>query len=394
MYVQAENRIETGQNKPEDRQYWTFQFAGWGAMALLSYLSLTVWYNPGQLAPILHTLLQSLLGVVVSHPLRWIATKSWQESFELRALLNGAAVIAASLVWTGMRITTFTWLTGEVIPFQDWGGWAFASVIVFGAWSFCYHAIKYYRLSSEQRRLAAEAQTAALRAQTQAQHESFKRLEAEKLFKETQLRMLKYQLNPHFFLNALNSVSALVMRGDKQGAMEMLARIGDFLRVSLDDPEEVQHTLDEELEALSLYLSIEKVRFGERLQTRFDIDDAARGILLPNLLLQPIFENAVKFAVSEKREPTKIALSAVVEQGDLILRIIDDGPGIGTDDNTTDKMGIGLANVRQRLESTFGNRFEFSLRNAAPTGLEVEIRVCEAALKPMASTASSSAEPE
>ncbi|MEL6568501.1 MAG: histidine kinase [Pseudomonadota bacterium] len=385
MDGQAKNPIAPARNMPEDRQYWTCQFAGWGAMALLSYLSLTVWYNPGQLAPILHTILQSLLGVAVSHPLRWIATRSWQAPFERRALINGAAVIAASLVWTGLRITTFTWLTGEVIPFQDWGGWAFASVIVFGAWSFCYHAIKYYRLSSEQRRLAAEAQTAALRAQTQAQHESFKRLEAEKLFKETQLRMLKYQLNPHFFLNALNSVSALVMRGDKQGAMEMLARIGDFLRVSLDDPEEIQHTLDEELDALSLYLSIEKVRFGERLRTQFDIDDAARSILLPNLLLQPIVENAIKFAVSEKREPTNIVLSAVIDQGELVLRVTDDGPGLGAVEDVTDAVGIGLANVRQRLESTFGNGFQFRLTNAVPTGVEVEIRIAEAAFKPKVS---------
>ncbi len=378
MQAGTQEAVAHARDPSGDRQYWTFQFAGWGAMALLSYLSLTVWYNPGQLAPILHTILQSLLGVVVSHPLRWIATKSWYRPFENRVLINGAAVIAASLVWTGLRITTFTWLTGEVIPFQDWGGWAFASVIVFGAWSFCYHAIKYYRLSSEQRRLAAEAQTAALRAQARAQQENFKRLEAEKLFKESQLRMLKYQLNPHFFLNALNSVSALVMRGDKQGAMEMLARIGDFLRVSLDDPEEVQHTLDEELDALSLYLSIEKVRFGERLQTQFDIDEAARHVLLPNLLLQPIFENAIKFAVSEKREPTLVTLSAAMEGDGLVLRVSDDGPGMGDEADRSESMGIGLTNVRQRLESSFGDRATLTLSNAEPTGLVVEIRIANA----------------
>jgi len=175
------------------------------------------------------------------------------------------------------------------------------------------------------------------------------------------------------------------MRGDKQGAMEMLARIGDFLRVSLDDPEEIQHTLDEELDALSLYLSIEKVRFGERLRTQFDIDDAARSILLPNLLLQPIVENAIKFAVSEKREPTNIVLSAVIDQGELVLRVTDDGPGLGAVEDVTDAVGIGLANVRQRLESTFGNGFQFRLTNAVPTGVEVEIRIAEAAFKPKVS---------
>ena len=358
------------------RQYWSFQLAGWSAMALLSYLSLTVWYNPGQFAPALHTLLQSALGILVSHPLRSVAKGTWQAPMSRRIVLNAMAVIAASLVWTALRIVTFTWLTGVVIPPADFGGWIFASVIVFGAWSFCYYAFRYYRQSLEQRRLATEAQNDALRAQAKAQHENFKRLEAEKLFRDAQLRMLKYQLNPHFFLNALNSVSSLVQRGDRDAAMGMLARIGDFLRLSLADPEELQHTLAEELGGLDIYLDIERVRFGERLRTIIEVDDDAMDAILPSFLLQPIFENAIKHAVSKTLDPVTIALRGRMSDGALHLVISDDGPGLDAAATAEGSgRGIGLLNVRQRLESAYGDQFHLALSNGEGGGLTITIRI-------------------
>ncbi len=358
------------------RQYWTFQLAGWSAMALLSYLSLTVWYNPGQFAPALHTLLQSAIGILVSHPLRSVAKGTWQTPMSRRIVLNALAVIAASLVWTALRIVTFTWLTGEVIPPADFGGWIFASIIVFGAWSFCYHAFRYYRQSLEQRRLATEAQNAALRSQAKAQQENFKRLEAEKLFRDAQLRMLKYQLNPHFFLNALNSVSSLVRKGDRDAAMGMLARIGDFLRLSLADPEELQHTLAEELGGLDIYLDIERVRFGERLRTVIEVGEDAMDAMLPSFLLQPIFENAIKHAVSKTLDPVTISLRGSVTEDALQLEISDDGPGFDASASTEGStQGIGLLNVRQRLESAYGEQFYLAFENCESGGLTISIRI-------------------
>lgn len=359
------------------RQYWTFQVAGWSAMALLSYLSLTVWYNPGEFAPALHTVLQSLLGMVVSHPLRAVARATWQAARVPRTVINALAVVVASLVWTALRIETFTWLTGEVIPATDWGGWIFASVIVFGAWSFCYHAFRYYRQSGEQQRLRVEAQNAALRAETKAQSESFRRLEAETLFRDAQLRMLKYQLNPHFFLNALNSISYLVSQGDQRGAMDMLARIGDFLRVSLADPEEIRHSLTEELDALDIYLGIEKVRFGDRLRTQFHVGAGAGEAEVPSLLLQPLFENAIKHGVGRQLAPTTITLEARRVGDRLELCVCDDGPGIADEESSAGEdsgsHGIGLLNVHQRLASAYGEDFTFSLTNRPGGGAEVRI---------------------
>ncbi len=360
-----------------NRQYWSFQFAGWTAMALLSYLSLTIWYNPGEVAPAVHTVVQSILGVLVSHPLRIIGTRTWHTPLVQRVIIIGAAVIAGSLIWTALRIATFTLLTGEAIPASDWGGWIFASVMVFGAWSFCYHALKYYRISLTQRQLTIEAQNIALQAQTEVQEESFKRLEAETLFRDSQLRMLKYQLNPHFLLNALNSVSALVRRDDKQAAMKMLARIGDFLRTSLDDRDALLHTLGEELDALDAYLSIERVRFGDRLVTEFEVDASAINVTVPSLLLQPLFENAIKYAVGQRMTPTRIHFKAEATHKGVKMRITDDGPGITTsgEDLIEANSGVGLSNVKKRLESTYGDKFDLSISSNSPSGLTINILI-------------------
>ncbi len=362
--------------RPQTRQFWTFQLAGWSAMALLSYVSLTIWYNPGQIAPAIHTIVQSLLGIVVSSPLRGVSRQLWQTPLVVRVALNAVAVLVASLIWTGLRLATFTWLTGETIPITDFGGWMFASVIVFAAWSVTYHALRYYRQSLEQRRLATVAQNNALRARARAQHESFKRLKAEKLFRDAQLRSLKYQLNPHFFLNALNSVSSLVSKGDKEAAMTMLARIGDFLRISLSDPDDIEHTLDDEVEALKTYLGIEEVRFGDRLRTQFIIDEGAGGTAMPSLLLQPLFENAIKHAIGQTLRPVTLTLQARRSGDRLVIIVSDDGPGLrsGVRAHETDRDGIGLNNVRQRLESAYGSDFRLELKEGQPSGVCVEMQ--------------------
>ncbi len=339
-------------------------------MALLSYLSLNIWYTPGELAPVMHSILQSVAGIFFSHPLRAVARRTWNLSIVWRVLLNGVGIAFAALVWTIWRVLSFTWITGEVIELADWGGWINASVIVFAAWVFCYHALRYYRSSFNQRQLAVEAQS-------KAQHETLKRLEAEQLFRESQLRMLKYQLNPHFFLNALNSVSSLVRREDKESAMKMLARIGDFLRASLDHRDELLHSLGEELDALDAYLSIERVRFGDRLVTEFDVEDSAIDAIVPSLLLQPLFENAIKHAVSKQMAPTTIYFKAEKTEKGLRMRVSDNGPGIMPSNSRLVEMGsgVGLANVKSRLESTYGERFEISVLKNDPSGLAVNIEI-------------------
>ncbi|HAY06672.1 MAG TPA: histidine kinase [Hyphomonas sp.] len=358
------------------RQFWTLQIAGWTAMSVLSYLSLTLWYNPGQLAPFLHTILQSVIGIFVSYPLRWIGSSAWNMAPLPRVLVNAAGVAAASVVWTILRIYSFTWLTGEPIPLSDWGGWMFASVIVFGSWTFCYHALKYYRHFLTEHQFAVEAQNAALRANEVAHRETLRRLEAEKLFQDTQLRMLKYQLNPHFLFNALNSVSSLVRKGEAEAATDMLARIGDFLRMTLDHSDEFQHTLADELAALDLYLGIEKVRFRDRLKVVIKADEDTLQMEVPSLLLQPLFENSIKFGVSRALAQTTISFRSRIVNGRLRLTISDDGAALEKPKDTSaaaEQQGIGLLNVRSRLQSAYGEDFLFVSGPASPQGYFVEI---------------------
>ena len=372
----------------DPRHYWAFQAAGWSALALLSFLSLTLWYNPGQWVPAAHTALQSVLGLIVSHPMRWVASAAWTARPLPRVMVNGAAIVIASIAWTALRLGTFTWLTGEPIPPSDWGGWIFASVVVLGAWAFCYHAIKYYRQWNEQRHLIVEAQKSALEAQARVQQENVRRLEAEASFQDAQLRMLRYQINPHFLFNALNSVSSLVQKGDAYGATRMLARIGEFLRATLEWDGDVMNSLEAEIEIIQSYLDIELVRFGSRLHTEFDVSSEALSVNVPTLLLQPLFENAIKFAVGKSLEQTTIRLRGWVEDGRLELRVSDTGPGlragvqagiqVGAHDGVGDSVtstGLGLKNVAQRLRSTYGDEGRIRLAAGTPKGLTVEISI-------------------
>jgi len=357
--------------------YWVFQIAGWLAFALLSILSLNVWYNPGELAPALHSVVQSLIGIFISHPLRAVARRTWNIPSLPRIAINAAAILAASQIWTVLRLIAFTNMTGLPIGAEDWGGWIFGSLTVFGSWAFCYHAIKYYRQWLEAHELSIKAQNATLAAEALAERENAKRLQAEGLAHEAKLRMLNYQLNPHFLFNALNSVTALVKRDDQDGAVEMLSRISEFLRASLEESETFQHQLRDEIEIIEHYLAIEKVRFGDRLDVVFDISNAAADVEIPSLLLQPLIENNIKHAVGKSLSRTTIRIKASVEDGRLCINLSDSGahdvrkkPA-----TTTPSPGIGLKNVEERLQSVYGEDYDFHTTRSEDGGYHASINI-------------------
>jgi signal transduction histidine kinase len=344
-------------------RYWLSQMIGWSALALLSYLSLTLWYNPGELVPAVHTVLQSALGLMVSHPLRLIGRAVWTKPLPYRIAINTLAVAAAALIWTALRLQTFTLLTGERVDPGDWGGWFFASVMVFGSWLFCYHAVKFYIQATEQRERARRAEV--------------KRLETEALFRETTMRMLKYQLNPHFLFNALNSVMARVQKGDQDVASRMLSRIAEFLRLSLDQDDRLEHALSEEERMSRLYLEIEKARFGNRLRSDFFITEEAAHAVVPALLLQPLIENAIKHGVGASLAPTVIEVRAERLGDRLRIEVRDDGPGCpslgrGEDEG---REGIGLKNVEERLRSVAEEDYVLKVGQTEPRGFTVFIDI-------------------
>lgn len=169
--------------------------------------------------------------------------------------------------------------------------------------------------------------------------------------KAAELRSLRYQVNPHFLFNTLNSLSALVMTGRGETAERMIQAMSSFYRHSLAADPTADVPLSDEIALQKDYLDIEAVRFPERLKAVFDVPDALSNAPVPGMILQPLVENAVKYAVAASTRTVTIAITAREQAGQLLLTVADDGPGQATGSGT----GIGLANVRNRLAARFGN---------------------------------------
>lgn len=342
--------------------FWTLQLGGWTCWAITLYLGVVVWQTP---PPYYwsYLLLISIAGMAITLLLRALYHTTWERT----PLLRGLAILAGSFiggsVWMAFRTTVFSSFFLEAAT-QDHGVkerfWstfegAIGAFMVMLVWSTLYFGIKYYLL---------------------AQEEQQRRLKASAMAHEAQLKMLRYQLNPHFLFNTLNAISTLVLDHNTQLANTMLTRLSRFLRHTLDNDPMQKVTVATEVEALKLYLDIEKVRFDERLQLFFDIDPQARSALMPSLLLQPLVENAIKHAISMAIGGGSIAVSAQVAGDALLLTVADDGPGMEQRPERARKGGgVGLANTRERLRELYGNRQSFRLGTTDPHGLTITIRI-------------------
>ena len=223
-----------------------------------------------------------------------------------------------------------------------------ASLIVIGA-----HALLYY---DDFR--TSELQQSSLKAQ----------------LAQAQLRALKMQLHPHFLFNTLHSISSLVLE-DPPKANSMIARLGDFLRLTLDHADQQLVTLKEETEFLRCYLDIEQVRFGDRLSVVFDLEPQTLSALLPHLILQPVVENAIQHAIAPRATRGRINIQAKRMDSLLRVAISDNGPGISSNANSPAKKCVGLTNVRTRLQQIYESDFRFELTNGENEGLTVIMEI-------------------
>lgn len=190
--------------------------------------------------------------------------------------------------------------------------------------------------------------------------------------KAAELRSLRYQVNPHFLFNTLNSLSALVLTNKPARAEQMIQTISNFYRRSLADDPTGDVALEQEFDLQRLYLDIETVRFPERLRCVFDLPEDLAEARVPGMILQPLVENSVKYAVSAVNRPVTITISAREEFDRLVITVSDDGPGTPT--GGEHGFGIGLANVRDRLEARFGNDVVLA-SGSVPGGYKSEIRI-------------------
>jgi signal transduction histidine kinase len=202
-----------------------------------------------------------------------------------------------------------------------------------------------------------------------------------------QLAMLRYQLNPHFLFNTLNSISTLVLLKQTEPANAMLSRLSSFLRYTLVNEPSARVTVAQEVETLQLYLDIERMRFEDRLRTTFQIDPATLGALLPSLLLQPLVENAIKYAVTPQESGAEITVATQLVGQNLRITVSDTGPGLPIDgqDNRVSGVtfdggepvstGVGLANIRDRLAQAYGEQHRFDTFAPSDGGFAVVIEL-------------------
>ena len=199
------------------------------------------------------------------------------------------------------------------------------------------------------------------------------RAKAQQLAHQAQMRTLRYQLNPHFLFNTLNSVAALVLDGEPETAERMIRKLGTFLRKGLDSDPLLDISLQDELDQQSMYLDIERTRFPDRLQVDIQVPDALRAALVPGFILQPLIENVVKHVVAASTEVTTILINARSAGGRLVVTVEDDGakrPGANGE-----ARGVGLRNTAERLAARFGSEHGFRAEPLEPRGFRVELEM-------------------
>ena len=359
----------------KNRAFWTLQFAGWGGVLLLRAMSA---FANGQAASFLILI---LITTITGFSLSLLLSPVYRQLINRRPLVTWGATALVLLVAVSLHTFIDSWVFGLYRNDMETGfaqlfiGFFFLNLSLLGAWSALYFAINFF-------------------LQVEEQADRLERLEAQAT--SAQLAMLRYQLNPHFLFNTLNSISTLVLLKQTEPANAMLTRLSGFLRHTLLTELSGKITLAEEVETLQLYLDIERMRFEERLRTRFEIEPAAASALLPAMLLQPLVENAIKYAVTPQEEGARITVSARVLGNRLRVAVADTGPGAQGQHRPlpdpargrTVSTGVGLPNIRNRLAQAYGEDHRFEIRTPAEGGFTVIIEVpYEAAEKPAAAPA-------
>jgi hypothetical protein len=344
--------MASSQWSPLSSPFWILQGIGWGTYGLLWYLaSLPVYYEAAPDALLIgaaRTAYYILLGVGATLLLRPLYRRLWarRASFVSLLVVGGGCSFVGSVVWL-FCFEAVKWpLSSD--PFS--GAYGASSLLYFArpvvsntfvllAWSGLYFGTKYQRgLLAQQERT----------------------LRAETLAREAQIQMLRYQLNPHFLFNTLNTLLSLIGEDDRR-AKQFVHQLAEFLRYSLLGTDTPTVALQEEVAVIRSFLSIERLRFGDDLQVDIDVAPASRTVPVPPFVVQSLVENAVKHGRASSATPLRVRLRTLMENDRLTIEVANTGrlhrspPG----DSRT---GIGLRNLRERLDKLYPDRYEFTLR--------------------------------
>ena len=348
----------------KNRAFWTLQFAGWGGVLLLRAMSAFANAQPASI------LILVLITTITGFSLSLLLSPIYRQLINRRPLVTWGATAVVLLVAVSLHAFIDSWVLGLYRSDTETGfaqlfiGIFFLNLSLLGAWSALYYAINFF-------------------LQVEEQADRLERLEAQAT--SAQLAMLRYQLNPHFLFNTLNSISTLVLLKQTEPANAMLTRLSGFLRHTLLTEITGTIPLADEVETLQLYLDIERMRFEDRLRTRFEIEPAAAQALLPAMLLQPLVENAIKYGVTPQEEGARITVTAKVLGNRLRVSVSDTGPGAqaqaqrtlpdAVTGRRTVSTGVGLPNIRNRLAQAYGDDHRFEIRTPPEGGFTVVIEI-------------------
>ena len=350
----------------KNQAFWRLQLAGWaGAMLLRAMSSLA---NQQPLSFLVLVLIATITGFSIS----LILSIVYRQLIAQRPLVTWGVTALVLPFAVGLHAFIDAWVISLYRSDGDAGfaqlfiGVFYLDATLLGAWSALYYAINFF-------------------LQIEEQNDQLLRLENQAT--QAQLAMLRYQLNPHFLFNTLNSISTLVLLKQTEPANAMLSRLSSFLRYTLVNEPTGRVTVAQEVDTLKLYLEIERMRFEERLRTRFQIEAGTEHALLPSLLLQPLVENAIKYAVSPQEAGAEITIAAQLVGPNLRITVSDTGPGLqsgGSSNRLTGvtfdggeqvSTGVGLANIRDRLAQAYGEEHRFETMEPPEGGFAVLIEI-------------------
>lgn len=339
-------------------RFWPMQLMGWGLYFLVNFLCSFAKLRELDFDAFRGVFLFS--GFLASFPMYWLCHALWKRKVDLRFALGICMVVAFPLgmlcAWSAFQSAV---LLGMHQPYR-WTDVVAASpsgCYVLITWVAFYFGIKHYlALEEKHRQLIA----------------------TEIMAKEAQLQALRFQLQPHFLFNTMNAISTLVLNDQPHAATEMIGKLAHLLRSTLDAPELHHIPLADELATTEEYLAIEAIRFGERLTVRWDIDDALADALVPRLILQPLVENAVRHGIA-RRPDGGFILVKTHRQGEHLCVLIENEPPEESAaillDGIARPGGIGLNNVRQRLEKMYGSESTMHTSTNARGNYEVSFTV-------------------
>ncbi len=350
----------------KNRAFWHLQAAGWGGAMLLRTMSGIANGLP------LSFLVLVLISTVTGMSITLILSVIYRQLINRRPIVTWGVTSVIFPFAVALYAFIDAWVNGLYAGDAATGfaqrilGLFYLDGTLLGAWTALYYMVNFFLQIEEQN-------DQMLRLETQAT--------------QAQLAMLRYQLNPHFLFNTLNSISTLVLLKQTEPANAMLSRLSSFLRYTLVNEPTGRVTVAQEVETLKLYLEIERMRFEERLRTSFRIDPVTETALLPSLLLQPLVENAIKYAVGPQEAGAEITIAAQLVGPNLRITVSDTGPGLQSgsasnrfagvtfDGGEPVSTGVGLANIRDRLAQAYGEDHRFETMEPAEGGFAVLIEL-------------------